>query len=679
MNGGRWTIASGRSITIFGLIVLSGCGVMLAQEQRERRSRDGSRDVIAELYSVSDSGSLDEVTPNPAAPNTRSSIAPSNTLGNTAPIYEPISGFGRSPDRVVDATSPKEAIAKPPELVSETPVEPSRDPKIEPNTDRPLKPVDRLTLVGDTDRDGVIGASDLADRDQWRWSRGAFVPVNLDDDDRDGQPDALDRTIQDKGDDRDLATLRLLLPASIPATAKLSLSLDPAARPYVNLFQRTARGWSAINTSGNAPIVFSRDVVLGIEARAFATGLSKNKGAAVWDGRMTIKAIVRDQASPKTETRDRLQLRVTPWLMPPSFAPVETVYVTDIPDTRRFATQLAAIVEPRGVNVVRETVGTLWMQDTMELGYTQTPGVAGFATWQTTPVVLDGVRQNSPGVYAEDRFAKTLLAPNFSLLRVTTPRSLPEADRWLDWYGNLEVSPPVPGFPLGRIYYGRSTSSFHPDLINFLAAQELQAPAVELDTSWLHIRHVDEIIGFLPHPEGGNVATIVSPQAGLALLEAWRDRGFGGESLTLPNGTVTTVDRLLADRDWVAHNQAIERDRLAVVRGQLRSEFGLSDDRIVALPVVFDLEGRAIWSNPVNSLWVNGVVVVGDPVVGRGGENPVRSAVSARLGALGLGVEFIDDGYYQLRSGNVHCATNTRRSAPAVPFWRLDGLRVFQR
>jgi hypothetical protein len=658
-------------MVVIGAIVLSGCGILLANERLEWRERR-SREAIVELYSLSDPDSLAEFTPNPAAPQTRSSIAPPSSLGNTT--TEPISGFGRSPDLVLDTP-----ISPPPQPVTASP-EPA---------DLALSSVDRLTLLSDTDRDGVISTKDLADRDRWHWSRGGFVPVNLDDDDRDGQPDALDRTIQGQTDDHDLAIVRLLLPSSIPDTAKLSLSIDAAARPYVNLFQRTAQGWTWVDTSGNTPIIFSRDVVLGVEGRAFATGLAGDaakRGVARWDGRITIEAIARDPVSRDPIATDRLQLRVTPWLMPPSFAPVETVYVTDIPATRRFVTQLAAIVEPRGATVVRETVGTLWMQDTMELGYTQTPGGAGFATWQTMPVVLDGVRKSSPGVYAEDRFAKTLLAPNFSLLRVTTPRSLPEADRWLDWYGNLEVSPPVSGFPLGRVYYGRSTASFHPDLIAFLAAQELQAPAVELDTSWLHIRHVDEIIGFLPHPAGGSVATIVSPQVGLEVLMAWRDRGYGGESLTLPNGTKTTVDQLLADRDWVAHNQAIERDHLAVVRGQLRSEFGLSDDRIVSLPVVFDLEGRAVWSNPVNSLWVNGVVVVGDPQLvkvakieaNQNGGDPVRAAVVAAIAPLGLTVEFIDDGYYQLRSGNVHCATNARRSAPVVPFWRLEGLRVFQ-
>jgi hypothetical protein len=38
----------------------------------------------------------------------------------------------------------------------------------------------------------------------------------------------------------------------------------------------------------------------------------------------------------------------------------------------------------------------------------------------------------------------------------------------------------------------------------------------------------------------------------------------------------------------------------------------------------------------------------------------------------------MDDGSYPLRGGKVHGVTNARRSAPVVPFWRLEGLRVFQ-
>jgi len=572
---------------------------------------------------------------------------------------EPISGFGRAPEIVVDAapSDRSSAIAARPQR--ETPANSAN-----------FTNIDRLTLVGDTDRDGVIAASDLADREIWQWSRGAIVPVNLDDDDRDGRPDGLDRAL-DSGD-RDLALLRLRLPESIASTAKIRIGVDRASRPYVNLFQRTARGWRAIDAAGESPIVFSRDVVLGVEARMFATG---DGSGETWNGDIEIDAIV--EANGRELDRDRLRLRVAPWLMSSPLARAETVYVTDIPATRKFAADLAAIVEPTGANLARETVGTLWMQDTMELGYTQAPTsfTAAARPWQNAPVVLDGVRKSSAGIHAEDRYAKTLLAPDFQLLRVATARSvpieLPEPDRWLDWYGNLEVSPPVPGFPLGRIYTGRSpTATFHPKLAAFFAAQQLQTPAVEFDTSWLYIRHIDEIFSFWPHPDGGSVVAIVSPRAGLDLLRSLQARGDGAAVVTLPNGQKATIDRLLADSDWVAHNEAIERDRLSIVRQQLQTEFGVTGDRLVPLPALFTRDGKAIWSNPVNALSVNGTIVMGDPKVRASDGDPVRAAIEAAIAPLGLAVKFIDDGYYHRRSGNVHCATNVRRTPPSQPFWR---------
>ena len=190
-----WLLAASVSFAIAGL------SSMFSRSPRaETFASAPPRDPIAELYA---------------------SELQAETESN--PTIEPISGFGRAPEFVERAPEPM----PPPDAAAQT-------------VDN-LANADRLTLVGDTDRDGVIAASDLADRDIWTRSRGAIVPVNLDDDDRDGRPDGLDRVLGNG--DRDLAVLRLRLPASIAPDAKIRVAIDAASRPYANLFQRTARGW----------------------------------------------------------------------------------------------------------------------------------------------------------------------------------------------------------------------------------------------------------------------------------------------------------------------------------------------------------------------------------------------------------------------------------------------------
>src|SRR5262249_43142146 len=48
-----------------------------------------------------------------------------------------------------------------------------------------------IIIVGDTNRDGTWTDDDLAGRDTWTPTRGAFFGVNFDDDNSDGFPDAV--------------------------------------------------------------------------------------------------------------------------------------------------------------------------------------------------------------------------------------------------------------------------------------------------------------------------------------------------------------------------------------------------------------------------------------------------------------------------------------------------------
>lgn len=91
--------------------------------------------------------------------------------------------------------------------------------------------------------------------------------------------------------------------------------------------------------------------------------------------------------------------------------------------------------------------------------------------------------------------------------------------------GNIEVTPPVSTAPLGKILIGdamgeNGKGQMDPDLVRFLGEQNEQ-PVVLIDTTWLDVGHVDEIVNFAPIRNSGNAFAVVlaSPEKAYQILE----------------------------------------------------------------------------------------------------------------------------------------------------------------
>ncbi len=103
--------------------------------------------------------------------------------------------------------------------------------------------------------------------------------------------------------------------------------------------------------------------------------------------------------------------------------------------------------------------------------------------------------------------------------------------------GNIESSPPVSGAPLGKVVIGNAqlqdgSQVIDPDVRNLLLKQGLQ-PLVEVDTTWLDVGHVDEVLTFVPDRPRSSFAILrASPGLALQLITAARDRHCEG----LPEG-----------------------------------------------------------------------------------------------------------------------------------------------
>lgn len=88
--------------------------------------------------------------------------------------------------------------------------------------------------------------------------------------------------------------------------------------------------------------------------------------------------------------------------------------------------------------------------------------------------------------------------------------------------GNIEVAPPTSQAQLGTIVIGnasiRGQSDFiDPDLLRFLSKQRKQ-PIVQVDTTWLDVGHIDEVLTFVPDRNGsGQTFAALCSSSGLAL------------------------------------------------------------------------------------------------------------------------------------------------------------------
>jgi len=481
---------------------------------------------------------------------------------------------------------------------------------------------------------------DASGHSTWSWTGGGlFILANVDDDDGDGQSDAADARVNGLADEADLAPLVITLSATPPRGSTLSLSRVDARG--INVFQKGASGaWTAVRRSLS---ITGNIVYLGVEATRFSLTAS--------EGAFSLVVELRDRRGTLLSA-DSVAMRVAPWIMIPNSAPTEAVHVaTGQYPNAAFLSELAAatsglMLTPYNTSHWQE----MWMQDTMEIGYTQLPGR------EPLHVVLKANR-------AWDTYPPTLLGPNFGTITVGAYRNTsgPANDFWVDWYGNLEVSPPTPDWPLGRIYYGFNTNTgvhLQDAVVDFLRAQYVQSP-FWLDTSWLMIKHVDEMVSFVPGPDGEPKLLVASPR----------------EAGTLYPSHYGPIDQgIQAKIDAALHGAAYSIGGQTVVHPGMLDLLGLDDTAVVELPIFYSatmtangpVDGTADWSSPINSTFFNGTLLAGDTNM----SDPERQMTERRLADIGINVFWLNDAVYHQNLGNVHCATNTTRAPLVVDFSR---------
>src|SRR6476469_3504939 len=510
-------------------------------------------------------------------------------------------------------------------------------------------------FAGDTNRDGQINEQDEAGKEQWSLSKGALILFNDRNNDRGKIPTWKQTKVSAPRRAAMLSQVNLTLSENFK-TSQLFITADSIASPHIRVFQKTGDGWQPVDISGAKPLIFSTNIVLGVEAKQFA---DRN-----WNGTVNLKATAQNNGQEIASTT--IQMGVSPWMIAPNTAPVNEVVVSDRGSVNsEFISQLKQAVEPTGAKVKIIEGDRTWMQDTQKNGYVQLP--------EQSEVRLFNVALKSNNEQENNQLVKSTQDRDLKVVKIGNPRSLDPVSQWSDGYGNLQVTPPIPGHPMGRVYYGNSgNASFNPEVLDFIQAQRIQGPPVDIDTSWLLTRQVDEIINFIPTQTPGQyVMAIASPEAGVKLLEELEGRGYGDVTINRGLSTQTTVSAALKNRALIQHNLYLQNQKLNPIIEKLKREFLLGDDQIVQVPVMFGYSGYAWWPNMVNSVPVNGKLLVSNP---RGpmidGVDYTQERLRQLLLPAGVSVSFLDDRYYQELKGNVQSATNTVRKPEERPFWQ---------
>ena len=213
----------------------------------------------------------------------------------------------------------------------------------------------------------------------------------------------------------------------------------------------------------------------------------------------------------------------------------------------------------------------------------------------------------------------------------------------------------------------------HPDILAFLEEQRVQAPALVLDTSWLLIGHVDEIVSFVPVQDRPGFR-VLFPSTALAkrILAELTSAGLGDLSVFEQHGNDETKVAALLEGSAASDENRCIQALLDQIKAKLCEGLGLDDSHFVELPALFEA-GVALIPNLVNSLIINGHVIAPDPCGPQvNGQDVFANLFSQALVKYGLRVHFVDiwDCYHS-KAGEIHCGTNTIRRVAYPEWWQV--------
>ncbi|MBW4615845.1 MAG: protein-arginine deiminase [Desmonostoc vinosum HA7617-LM4] len=546
----------------------------------------------------------------------------------------------------------------------------------------------RICLDVDADRDGII-EDNHPHKGDWKSGvkgYGAVLLVNSDrdtisaDDQHDGEESLIKGLLDLK--DFSFMIIRKAGLKNLPAGCELYLSVNRDTARRIRIYDELDRdGYELIGPGiTNAKIKDTdKDIILAIEGLSYPD--------FDFNGLVEINLnLLQDR---KFIYSDRVVFRVAPWIMTPNTLAPKTVYVSRLSDgfNAQFIEDLRKVVGQANAQLdivpFEYHQDDPWMQDEIEIGYTQAPG-------HLMHVVFDSPRDRG----LIDFPKRQLLGIDFGYV---TRKSRHEATK-LDSFGNLEVSPPVTvkgvNYLLGRLIFGGTRAeviqkSQKPRrmlrvLRDFLYAQQIQAP-FEIFSDWLSVGHIDEFMTFVPAPTPkGFKLLLASPNKCYDILKRLRENGHNqallrqGKRFSNGPADISVVD-VLGNEDLTRHNHRFQ-EYINWNREVLKQELDLSEADIIDIPGLFestkDERAETFFPNMVNMIVLEKHLGIPKPFGPKvDGKCQFEAYVKGVLEPLGLVCHFIDDWepYFRGR-GEIHCGTNARRQPFAQKWWEIESI-----
>ncbi len=416
-----------------------------------------------------------------------------------------------------------------------------------------------VDLDVDTDRDGKVkDVSDEKDEDVWKEDRGAIFMVNADNDDlaNDGggvagknadafewgvagpggfEPEKIkiiDEKINNASDELDITpvVIRKIGVLGDDKVVKLYAASEEQIRA-IQFFYAVKAGetkkWGGpgetkLEHDITEAVKGKGDVEMGFEGLKFrcvnAAGEFPAGHDMLFSGYIDLELRIEKKNEPTTVYgSDKVRLKVAPVMLLSNDLDAEELYVKDLGAANKsMRDDLKAVL---GAKVKEYTTDTRWAQDDIEIGYTQTPRSSMHVTLFTRHHGSSENQELFPGSdpIGDATFRRQYLLDKDRGLYRSPSRKDVDTDSF-DYGGNLELLPPTSKYPLGRICFGKGMSERKKQ---FLKSQEVQAP-FDVDTDWLNVGHVDEMISFWKPASGSKNLTVIlgSPKKAYSIIDA---------------------------------------------------------------------------------------------------------------------------------------------------------------
>jgi hypothetical protein len=260
-------------------------------------------------------------------------------------------------------------------------------------------------------------------------------------------------------------------------------------------------------------------------------------------------------------TQQTAELRIAPWIMSSDLDPTVQVFGCGPAELANYPLGLSKFVADAKVTFSRINPGAKpFLRDPMKCGWIQGPHHQKVVIHKTLDVQspFNFIANNVDG------------AGTFEFPPVKLPAD-PELWTSQDNGGNLLVSPPLPGYPLGRIVLGSDGDTRVCRAQPFYARQRVQAPLV-VDPTWLSVGHVDEMLSFVPD---ATAAAKRDPWPWKMLIVSAR-LGYVLAYAASANASVDNVnlDQLLATAQQVCDASRQAKEKWAALQDRCEKQFG---------------------------------------------------------------------------------------------------------